>query len=403
MSENVSRKLFNVSEFQNQGQNAIQAAVDACAHAGGGTVVVPEGKWFSGPIHLSSNVHIKLDEGAVISFSDKFEDYLPVVFTRWEGMECYNYSPLIYARDCENISVTGNGVLVGNGKRWWPWKKLQQDAAKELCYAESNGTSVEDRVYGTEGAALRPSFIQFINCKDVLLEGFTIKDGPQWTLHPVYCEDVVIRNVTVLTHGPNTDGLNPDSCKNMLIEKCTFDTGDDCIAINSGMNEDGWRVNKPCENIEIRDCIMNGGHGAIVIGSAMSGGVKNIYAHDCKISGTMQGIRLKSMRGRGGYVDGAVFENIEIENATIQVIEINMFYQYSTVMPKTDTPPVFQNITIKNVRGTGEKTGIEIKGLPEQKLQDITLENVQITAKDAFLCSDVENIKLQNIELQSID
>ncbi len=396
-------KIFLTDDYWDLGKMAIQAAVNDCANAGGGTVIVSEGEWQSRAIHLSSNVHLKLEKGAVIQFSDKFEDYLPVVFTRWEGMECYNYSPLIYAKDCENIAVTGEGTLVGNGQSWWHWKQLQQEAAKELCYAESNGIPVEERVYGTEKAALRPSFIQPINCKNVLLEGFTIIDGPQWTLHPVYCEDVVIRNVTVSTHGHNTDGLNPDSCKNVLIESCTFDTGDDCIAINSGMNEDGWRVNKPCENIEVRNCIMNGGHGAVVIGSAMSGGVKNIYIHDCKISGTMQGIRLKSMRGRGGYVDGAVFENIEIENATTQVIEINMFYQFSTVMPKTDTPPVFQNIAIKNVRGTGEKTGIEIKGLPEQKLQGIVLENVEISAPNAFLCSDVENIELQNIVLRNIE
>ena len=391
--------VFYVSNYAQQGQNAIQAAVNACGEAGGGKVIVPTGEWKSGPIHLRSNICLELEKGAVIQFSDKPEDYLPVVFTRWEGMECYNYSPLMYARDCENVAVIGEGALMGNGQSWWHWKKLQQDAAKELCYAESEGIPVEKRVYGTEQAALRPSFIQFMNCKNVRWEDFTIIDGPQWTLHPVYCEDMVIRNVKVSTHGHNTDGLNPDSCKNVLIEGCSFETGDDCIAINSGMNEDGWRVGKPCENIEIRNCTMTGGHGAIVIGSAMSGGVKNIYAHDCKISDTMQGIRLKSMRGRGGYVDGAVFENIEIENTTVQAIEVNMFYQFSTVMPKTEVPPAFKNIVMKNVKGSSLKTGIEIKGLPDQKLEDITLENVSLTAKDLFTCVDVDRLKLINVEL----
>ncbi len=385
--------------FKQAGDRAIQAAVDACAEAGGGTVSVSAGEWRSGPIHLKSDIRLALDDGAVIRFSERFEDYLPVVFTRWEGTECYNYSPLIYARDCARVAVTGKGTLLGGGQAWWHWKHLQQQAANELCYAEGNGVPVEQRIYGTETAALRPSFVQLINCNDVLLEGFTVKDSPQWTLHPVYCEDVVIRNVTVLTDGPNTDGLNPDSCRNVLVEGCVFETGDDCVAINSGINEDGWRVNRPCENIEIRDCVMTGGHGGVVIGSAMSGGVKNVHAHDCKISGTMQGIRLKSMRGRGGYVDGAVFENIEINNVSDQAVQINMFYEFSTVVPKTETPSDFRNIVIRNIRGRGAKTGVEIRGLPEHRLKNITLENIRLTARDALVCSNVEKITLSDVEI----
>lgn len=380
--------------------DTVQEAIEKCACFGGGTVNVPDGEWFTGPLHLRSGITLHLSENAVLIFSNKYVDYLPVVFTRWEGMECYNYSPLIYANNCTDIAVTGKGSLVGNGQSWWHWKNLQQDAANELCHAQYNNIPVEKRVYGTEKAALRPSFIQTINCKNVLLEGFTIEDGPQWTIHPVYCEDVVIRDVKVFTHGPNTDGLNPDSCKNVLIEGCIFKTGDDCIAINSGMNEDGWRVNKPCENIEIRNCTMNGGHGAIVIGSAMSGGVKDVYAHDCLINGTMQGIRLKSMRGRGGFVDKAVFENIEINDVTNQAIQINMFYEFSTVIPKSEKPSDFTNITIKNVKGTSKKTGIQIKGLPEHKLNNITLENIKLSdTKDAFECSNVEIVNLKNVEI----
>ena len=221
-----------------------------------------------------------------------------------------------------------------------------------------------------------------------------------WTIHPVYCEDITVRDVSVLTTGPNTDGLNPDSCRNVLIENCTFETGDDCIAINSGMNEDGWRVDKPCENIEIRNCTMNGGHGAAVIGSAMSGGVNNVYFHDCKISGTMQGIRLKSMRGRGGYVKNVRFENIEIDNTTNQAIQINMFYEFATVEPASEVPPEFCGIEIKNIYGIGNKTGILIKGLPEKKFKNITLENIDITAENAFECSGVENIKMEDITIR---
>lgn len=390
-------KIWNSKDYE-----TVQAAVNACGEAGGGKVVIPAGKWHTKAIHLRSNVELHLEENAVLIFSDKFSDYLPVVFTRWEGTECYNYSPLIYAKDCENIAITGNGKLIGSGQAWWHWKKLQQAAAEDLGYAEYNGIPVEQRIYGTEEAALRPSFIQPINCKNVLLEDFTIEDGPQWTLHPVYCEDVVIRNVTVLTHGPNTDGLNPDSCRNVLVEGCYFDTGDDCVAINSGINEDGWRVSKPCENVEIRNCTMKGGHGAVVIGSAMSGGVRNVRAHHCDISGTMQGIRLKSMRGRGGYVDGAVFEDITINDVSDQAIQINMFYEFSTIMPKTETPSDFRNVMICNIKGKNAKVGIQIKGLPEHKLGKIVLENIDLTAENAFICSDAGDISMKDVQIKPI-
>lgn len=219
-----------VEDYRACGENAIQTAIDACAKAGGGTVVVSEGTWETKPIHLKSRIHLRIEKGADVIFSRRFDDYLPVVFTRWEGVECYNYSSLIYARDCTDIAVTGAGTLWGNGQAWWGWKKLQQKAAEELCYAQSRGVPVEERRYGTEEAALRPSFIQTIGCKNVRIE----------------------------TKGSNTDGINPDSCKNVLIEGCYLDTGDDRIAINSGMNEDGWRVNRPCENVEIRNCEMAG-------------------------------------------------------------------------------------------------------------------------------------------------
>lgn len=387
----------NVNDFKSLGQNAIQAAVNACAQGGGGTVFIPRGEWTTGPIHLQSNLHLQLEEGAVLRFSSRYEDYLPAVFTRWEGMECYNYSPLIYAKDCSDISITGKGTLIGNGQAWWHWKKLQQKAADALCYAESNGIPVTDRRYGTQEAALRPSFIQTVSCQNVLLQDFTIMDGPQWTIHPVYCEDVTVRNVTVSTQGPNTDGLNPDSCKNVLIEGCRFETGDDCIAINSGMNEDGWRVNRPCENITIRNCTMTGGHGGVVIGSAMSGGVKNVFVSGCNISGTMQGLRLKSMRGRGGYVENVLMEDISIHGVSDQAIQINMFYGFSTVVPKSAAPPVFRDIRIKNVQGEGAALGIELKGLPEQPLKNITLEHIHLKAKQSLVCCDADGICFKDV------
>lgn len=383
-------------DFYAENYGTIQEAVSACGEAGGGRVIIRAGEWKTGPIHFRSNVELHMEEGAVVEFSDRFEDYLPVVFTRHEGKECYNYSPLIYADGCEHIAITGKGTLIGNGQKWWPWFKLQKAASKELTDAEYNGIPVEQRVYGTEEAALRTSFIQPVRCKDVFLEDFTIKDGPMWTIHPVYCEDVTVRNVNVSTHGPNTDGCNPDSCRNVLIEGCTFDTGDDCIAINSGLNEDGWRVGRPCENIEIRNCVMNGGHGAVVIGSGMSGGVRNVYAHDCKINGTMWGIRLKSINGRGGYVENVRCENMEINNVTEQAIQITMFYEYSKP-GRTYALSDFHDIEIRNISGKGAKVGILMKGFPEHRLRNVVLENIDLTAENACVWSDIENLSLSNV------
>lgn len=379
----------------------IQERVDACAENGGGILVIPEGEWHTGPIHLKSHIHIVLEKGAKLIFSDYFEDYLPVVFTRWEGIECYNYSPLIYAFECEDISITGEGVLYGNGEKWWPWKKLQQEAASELCYAQANQIPVEKRVYGTREAALRPSFIQMINCKNVELADFTIQDGPQWTIHPVYCEHLVVRNVTVLTKGPNTDGLNPDSCSDVLIERCHFETGDDCIAINAGMNEDGWRVGKPCRDITIRDCSMSGGHGGVVIGSAVSGGVSDVRVTSCEIKNTMQGIRIKTMRGRGGYIKNALFSDIEITDVSNQAIQINSFYEFSTVKPLTSTPSELSNITIQNVRGEGADIAIEIKGLSEKPLDRIVLKNIELKARKGMTVLDTNGIQIENVKIET--
>src|SRR5581483_4362923 len=198
---------------------AFAKAIEACFKKGGGRVIVPKGKWLTGPIHLKSNIDLHLEEGAEIIFSDKFEDYLPPVFVRSGGIEMYNYSPLIYARDCENIAITGAGYLDGNATAWWEWAKKE---TKEGFRMGAEGVPVEKRVFGTPEAAIRPSFVGLVNCKNVLLEGFKIGSGPCWTIHPIYCENIIIRRVTVDTHGPNNDGMDPDSCRNILVEYCTF-------------------------------------------------------------------------------------------------------------------------------------------------------------------------------------
>jgi polygalacturonase len=376
---------------------AFREAIKTCYEKGGGVVCIPAGTWLTGPIHLRSNVNLHLEKGALVRFSTRFADYLPVVFTRWEGVECYNYSPLIYARDCENVAVSGEGILDGQGEAWWHWKKLQQAAAKTLYDAEFEGVPVERRVYGTEEAALRPQFLQTVHCRNVLVQGVTFVNGPMWTVHPVYCEKVLVQGITVRSEGPNTDGFNPDSCRDVVVEDCSFHTGDDCIAVNSGMNEDGWRVGRPCQNIVIRDCTMSEGHGAVAIGSGMSGGVRNVYVHDCRVTGGDQGIRLKSMRGRGGFVENVHVEKIHMAGLRQEAIVLNMFYGSSTAASKSDAAPAFRNIHIRDVTCEHAGVAIALQGLPEQPIEQVVLEDLRLNAVEGIRCEDIEDLALNNV------
>jgi hypothetical protein len=371
---------------------AFRKAVSAAASAGGGTVLVPKGNYLSGPVHLASNVNLHLAEGAVLGFSQNFNDYLPVVFTRWEGLELYNYSPLIYAKDCENVAVTGSGKLDGRGAAWWPWKKTQKDAAKRLYDLASRGVPPRDRVFGTEGG-LRPSFIQTVNCKNVLIEGVTITNGPMWTIHPVYSENVIVRRVNVVTEGPNNDGVNPDSSRNVLVEDSFFSTGDDCVVIKSGLNEDGWRVGRPSENIIVRRLRGERGHGGVVMGSEMSGGVRNVAVEDCDFTGTDRGLRIKSMRGRGGFVENVYYDNVRHKDIRLMVVEITSFYASSTLEPLTQTPPRIRGIHVSNVTAHGAKFAAQITGLPEAPLEDITFDRVQIEADEGVRVTDAKGLK----------
>ena len=257
---------------------AFRKAIEACHKAGGGTVLVPAGKWLTGAIHLKSHVNLHMEKDAEIHFSDDPQDYLPVVFTRWAGFEVMNYSPLIYANGCENIAVTGPGKLYGHGKKWWGWERRLDErntiAPKLQRYATA-GTPVEERVFGNPELGLRPQFISPINCRNVLLEGFTIAEpGPFWTIQFIYCENVIARGLTLHTKGgPNTDGINLDSTRNALVEHCMLDVGDDAVCLKSGINEDGRRIGRPTENVVVRNITAFNCHGGIVIGSDMSGGV----------------------------------------------------------------------------------------------------------------------------------
>lgn len=256
-----------VADGKTDNTEAIRKAITACNAAGGGRVVVTPGVFLTGAIHLKSNVNLHVSEGATLKFIPDPAKYLPVVFTRFEGTECMNYSPLIYAFEQENIAVTGKGTLDGSAsnENWWAWKRSGGESVRRLLEFNDKGTPVAERVFG-EGHKLRPNFIQPYRSRNILIEGVTINNSPMWEIHPVLCQNVTVRGVTVVTHGPNNDGCNPESSRDVLIEDCVFDTGDDCVAIKSGRNDDGRRVATPSENIIVRNCVMKDGHGGVVMG-----------------------------------------------------------------------------------------------------------------------------------------
>jgi polygalacturonase len=282
---------FPLTDFGGRGDGTsddtgpIRAAIEACHRAGGGRVVVPPGDWLTGPIHLRSRVNLHVQAGATLRFHTDPARYLPQVFTRWEGVELMNYSPLVYAIDQQDVADTGEGTHDGQADdaHWWPWKKTQKPARDRLFRMAEQGVPVADRVFGA-GDDLRPSFVQTYRCRNVLIEGVTLRNSPMWVIHPVLSRNVTVRGVTVLSMGPNSDGCDPESSSDVLMEDASFDTGDDCIALKSGRNADGRRLAAPVERVVVRNCRMRAGHGGVTIGSEISGGAREVYAERCVMS-----------------------------------------------------------------------------------------------------------------------
>ncbi len=374
-------------------------------------VVVPEGIYHTGPIHLLDNVRLHLEKGAEIKFSTIPSDYLPVVHTSFEGTELMNYSPLIYAFGKKNIAVTGEGLLNGqaNNANWWQWKGSKEYGWKEgqpcqkdpssrdrLIELSEGGTPVGERIFG-EGYYLRPSFIEFFECENILIQGVRIVDAPFWVIHPIKSNNITVDGVTVESHGPNNDGCDPEYSKNILIQNCTFNTGDDCIAIKSGRNEDGRRVGIKSERIIIRGCKMIDGHGGVVMGSEISAGVSDVYVEDCIMDSPNldRAIRIKSNSKRGGVVENIYVRNIQVGKVKEAVLKINMFYAtYSEQQGKF--LPVVRNITLENITvQDGGYYGIMAKGYEEFPIENITFKNVKIEKVDeAFSIEHVKNLRL---------
>ncbi|MFT3738115.1 MAG: glycoside hydrolase family 28 protein [Breznakibacter sp.] len=391
----------------------IRKAIERASADGGGTVYFPAGKYLTGPIHMKSNITLYLESGALVKFSDDFDDYLPYVNVRYEGIFMNTFSPLIYAKGAENIAIKGEGEIDGNGFKWW-------EAGKSVtAEVRQNGSVARPDKYqrlwieenpGLAGQAyfrnlyFRPPFIQFQECNRVVIEGITIRNSPFWTINPEGCNDLKVHGVSIFNpssnpKGPNTDGINPSSCSNVRISDCLISVGDDCITIKSGRDHYGREYGRPCENITITNCVMQSGHGGVVIGSEMSGGVKDITISNCVFNGTDNGIRLKSARGRGGVVENIRVDNIVMRDIGRDAFIFDLFYDKgSKEEPVTERTPIFRNIHVSNVTGIGINKIGYISGIEEMPVEELSFSHVNMVGKQGFSANLAKNLHFVNVD-----
>ena len=427
---------------------AINDAIKAVNAKGGGHVIIPEGLWLTGPIELLSNVNLHLQKNSLVLFTDDFEAY-PIIETSFEGLETRRCQSPIWARGAENIAITGYGVFDGAGDSWRPVKKEKMTANQWSKLLKSGGvTDKPGKIwYPTAGSLkgamacknfnvpegintdaewneirpwLRPVLLSIVKSKRVLLEGVTFKNSPSWCLHPLSCEDITINNVKVFNpwYSQNGDALDLESCKNALIINSIFDAGDDAICIKSGKDEDGRRRGEPCQNVIVKNNQVLHGHGGFVVGSEMSGGVKNVYVADCTFMGTDVGLRFKSTRGRGGVVENIYIENINMINIPNEPLLFDLFYggkgpgeeteEDRIANTKNDMPPVtvetpaFRNIHISKINCKGAGRAMFFNGLPEMPIENVTVKGVVITdAAEGVVISQANNVILENILIET--
>ena len=416
-----AKRTFYITDFGAKPHNeaepcheAINQAIIACSLAGGGTVVVPKGTFFTGPITLKSNVNLHVSEGATLKFSTDQSLYLPGVITSWEGIDCYNARPLIYAYGETNIAITGKGTIDGQGSKeaWWPmcgaprygWKEgmvAQRNGGRErlLMYGETN-TPIYKRIMTPEDG-MRPQLINLYSCNTVLIEDVTLLNSPFWVIHPLFCESLIVRGVNIFNRGPNGDGCDPESCKNVLIENCVFDTGDDCIAIKSGRNNDGRKWNIPSENIIVRGCQMKNGHGGVVIGSEISGGYRNLFVENCEMDSPEldRVIRIKTSTCRGGVIENVFVRNVTVGQCREAVLRINLQYENRENCQRGFTPTV-RNVHLKNVTCQKSQLGVLIIGLEDPSLvNNISVEDSHFNnvAKDGNDIKSAKDVTFKNL------
>ena len=375
---------------------AFDKAMALCKKNNGGTIIVPKGIYkINGPIHFVSNVNLKIDKGAKIKFSDNPQDYLPMVLTSWEGTILYNYSPLIYAYECNNIAITGEGTIDGEGGKIWKTFKAKEAKGKDLSREMNhNNAALQDRKFG-EGYFLRPQMIQFFKCKNILVENIRIENSPFWCLHLLKSESITVRGISYKSLNYNNDGIDPEYAKDVLIENVTFDNGDDNVAIKAGRDHEG-RANSatPSQNIVIRNCNFKGLHG-VVLGSEMSAGIQNVYVENCKTVGYLKrGIYIKTNADRGGYIKNIFVRNIQLDEVE-DCLYMTANYHGEGSGYQSDISNIhFSNITCNKA----SESGIVIQGFPEKKIRNISLKNIEIkSAKNAISNENAENVLMTDV------
>jgi len=407
--------VFNVRDYgaapdgRTKDTAAIARAVAACAAAGGGTVYFPAGRYLTGSIQMESNLTLDLDAGAVLLYSPDPADS-PLVPSRWECTNAWTHAPLIYANGKENIAIIGRGTINGQGENWW-WRTGRDHLrAAEARPAREAWLGLYDRIeageklgaqdFGLAAGYLRPTLVETYNCRNVLVDGVTITDSPFWLLHPVYSENVVVRGVSFISWGPNGDGIDVDSCRDVRISDCFFTTGDDCVVIKSGRDADGRRIARPTEHVTITNCVMYKGHGAIVIGSETSGDIRNVVASNIVAKGTERGIRIKSMQGRGGVVENVRCDNFVIEGSMAEAIEITTFYDGRTApQPVTEKTPVFRNFAFSHLTIVNARQVAAIEGLVEKPIEQLRFTDICATGKVGFICSGADDVELHGVRV----
>ncbi|MCF0191277.1 MAG: glycoside hydrolase family 28 protein [Marinilabiliaceae bacterium] len=372
-------------------QRAIQAAIDSACNINGACVVIPSGEWLTAPIVMKSGVNLIVSKDATLKFSTDHKDYLPAVKTRWEGLDCYNLTPLIYADSVKNIAITGEGTIDGQGSNetWWYMKGLAkfgwndgmisqlQGGRDSLLAYDKRQVDIKDRIMDIKDG-LRPQLINICNSKNVLIEGVTLKNSPFWVIHPLLVTNLTVRGVKIESHGPNSDGCDPESCSNVLIDNCFFDTGDDCIAIKSGRNYDGRRWNTPSQNIIVRNCHMKNGHGGVVVGSEISGGFSNLWVENCIMDSPEleRVVRIKTSNCRGGVIENIFVRNVEVGQCQEAILKINLNYEPNEPCIR-EFPPVVQNVNLENISSKKSEYGVRIIGLDEspENVKDVFINN----------------------------
>ncbi|ACX65101.1 glycoside hydrolase family 28 protein [Paenibacillus sp. FSL H8-0457] len=419
---------------------AFHQAIEACAKAGGGTLVIPPGIWLTGPIKLQSRIELHASAGAFVMFSKFFEDY-PILMSTYEGRQMFRCQSPLDGEGLEDVAITGGGIFDGSGEAWRPvkrgkltesqWERLIQsggvvddqglwwptpaarDGQETLDRIEQTG-SEEPQDYEPVRDYLRPNLLSLRNCKRILLSGPTFQNSAAWCLHPWASEQITIQNITVRNpwYAQNGDGLDIDSCKYVTVENSSFDVGDDAICLKSGKNEAGRLLGKPSERISIRNCTVYHGHGGIVVGSEMSGGIKDVYVSDCTFIGTDIGIRFKSCRGRGGVVENILIERIRMRDIDGDAISFNLYYegkagsgeyQEEVMLPVTEETPVFRNIVIQDIVCSGAHTALLINGLPEMPVENLTVKRSAITSREGIVCRNGQNLSIQDLVLRTQD